>query len=86
MKELGHPTLVVDTWYGIFAPAGTPPEIVARLNAEIDSLLQLPELREAFAKLGLAAVADRPSASASSSAQELERWNRVVANARITGE
>ena len=30
MKELGHPVLVVDTWYGLFAPAGTPGEIVSR--------------------------------------------------------
>ncbi len=86
MKELGHPKLVVDTWYGIFAPAGTPAEIVSRLNEEINALLQLPELRDAFAKQGLVAVADRPERLGELVAQELERWNRVVANARITGE
>ena len=86
MKELGHPTLVVDTWYGVLAPAGTPQEIVARLNAEFNALLQLAEVREALAKQGLAAVVDRPERLGGLLGQELERWSRVVAQARITGE
>ena len=86
MKELGHPSLVVDTWYGVFAPAGTAPEIVARLNSEIDALLRLPGLRDAFAKQGLAAVADRPERLGDLLGEELGRWHRVVANAHITGE
>ncbi|HEX7605469.1 MAG TPA: tripartite tricarboxylate transporter substrate binding protein [Usitatibacter sp.] len=86
MRELGHPSLVVDTWYGIYAPAGTAPEIVARLNSEINALLQLPDLRDAFAKQGLAAVVDRPERLGELLGLELERWHRVVANAHITGE
>jgi tripartite-type tricarboxylate transporter receptor subunit TctC len=86
MRELGHPSLVVDTWYGIYAPAGTAPEIVARLNSEINALLQLPDLRDAFAKQGLVAVADRPERLGELLGLELERWHRVVANAHITGE
>lgn len=86
MKELGHPNLVVDTWYGIFAPAGTPPEIVARLNAEIDALLRTAEIRDAFPKQGLAAVADRPERLGELVAEEIARWNRVVKAARIGGE
>lgn len=86
MKELGHPSLVVDTWYGIYAPAGTPREVVARLNAEFNALLQQADVREAFAKQGLAAVADRPERLSDLVGHELERWSRVVANARITGE
>jgi tripartite-type tricarboxylate transporter receptor subunit TctC len=65
MRELGHPKLVIDTWYGLFAPAGTPPEIVARLNADVNAILQLPEIREALAKQGLARWWTSPSASAS---------------------
>ena len=83
MKELGHPKLVVDTWYGIYAPAGTPRDVVTRLNAEFNALLQLPETREAFAKQGLAPVADRPERLADLVEQELARWNRVVASAGI---
>jgi tripartite-type tricarboxylate transporter receptor subunit TctC len=86
MKELGHPKLVVDTWYGIYAPAGTPAEVIARLNAECNAILQMPDIRDALAKQGLAAVADRPERLAELLGVELERWNRVVANAHITGE
>ena len=86
MKELGHPALVVDTWYGLFAPAGTPPEALARLNTEVNALLQLPDIREALAKQGLTAVVDKPERLGSLVAQELARWNRVVASANIKGE
>jgi tripartite-type tricarboxylate transporter receptor subunit TctC len=86
MKELGHPGLVVDTWYGIFAPAGTPPEVVARINSECNAILQLPDIRDALAKQGLAAVADRPERLGELVGQELQRWSRVVANAHISGE
>jgi tripartite-type tricarboxylate transporter receptor subunit TctC len=86
MRELGHPQLVVDTWYGLFAPAGTPPEIIARLNSEVNALLQLPEVREALARQGMTAVADSPERLGTLVAQELGRWNRVVAAAKIQGD
>jgi tripartite-type tricarboxylate transporter receptor subunit TctC len=86
MKELGYPKLVVDTWYGVYAPAGTPPEIVTRLNSEFNAALQAPEIRDALAKQGLAAVVDRPERLSELVGLELERWSHVVANARITGE
>lgn len=83
MKELGHSGLVVDTWYGIFAPAGTPRDAVARLNKEVNALLQQPELRDALAKQGLTPVADRPERLGELVAQEIARWNRVVASAGL---
>ena len=86
MKELGHPNLVVETWYGVFAPAGTPPDAVSRLNAAINEALQAPEVREAMAKQGQAVVIDKPERLGTLLAQELERWNRVVASAKITGD
>jgi tripartite-type tricarboxylate transporter receptor subunit TctC len=86
MRELGHRDLVVDTWYGLFAPAGTPPEVVARLNSEVNALLKLPEIREALAKQGLTAVADKPERLERLVVSELRRWHRVVAKAKIEGE
>ena len=50
LKEQGLPDIEVDTWYGLFAPAGTPAEIVAKLNAEMNALLRQPEVRELLAK------------------------------------
>ena len=86
MRELGHRDLVVDTWYGLFAPAGTPPEVVTRLNTEVNALLQLPEIRELLAKQGLTAVTDKPERLERLVVGELRRWHRVVANAKIHGE
>jgi tripartite-type tricarboxylate transporter receptor subunit TctC len=86
MRELGHRDLVVDTWYGLFAPAHTPPEIVARLNAAVNALLKLPEIRDTLAKQGLTAVADNPERLEKLVVSELRRWNRVVARAKIQGE
>jgi tripartite-type tricarboxylate transporter receptor subunit TctC len=86
MKELGHPVLVVDTWYGLFAPAGTPAEIVSRLNSEVNALLQTPEIREALARQGLTAVIDKPARLGTLLSQELSRWSRVVSSANIKGE
>jgi tripartite-type tricarboxylate transporter receptor subunit TctC len=86
MKELGHPKLVVDTWYGIYAPAGTPADIITRLNAEVNALLQAHDIRDAFAKQGLVAVVDRPERLAELVDAELARWNRVVSAAAIRAE
>jgi len=83
MKELGHPALVVDTWYGIYAPAATAPEIVAKLNAEVNALLREADIREAFAKQGMTPVVDRPQRLGELVEQELARWNRVVASSGI---
>ena len=83
MKELGHPALVVDTWYGIYAPAGTAPGIVAKLNSEINALLREADIREAFAKQGMTPVVDRPQRLGELVEQELARWSRVVASSGI---
>ena len=86
MKELGHPGIVVDTWYGVFAPAGTPLAVVARLNSEINLALQMPSVREALAKQGLAPVVDLPDRLQNLVAQELRRWKRVVSTAHIEAD
>jgi tripartite-type tricarboxylate transporter receptor subunit TctC len=86
MKELGHPKLIVDTWYGIFAPAGTPHVVVDRLNTEIDAILREPEVAAALAKLGLTPVTDTPERLGSLVDDELARWRRVVEQAHIEGE
>ena len=83
MKELGHPSLVVDTWYGIYAPAGTPRDIVTRLNHEINLLLQTPEIRDAMARQGMTPVVDKPERLGELVEKEIARWNRVVSTAGL---
>ena len=83
MKEQGLPNMVVETWYGVFAPAGTPPQVVAKLNADLNALLQQPEVREHLARQALNAVGGTPERFGDMVRQELARWARVVAAAKI---
>lgn len=85
-KEAGLPNMTVDTWYGAMAPAGTPAEIVARLNAEINAVLQVPEVREVMAQQGMTPVVDRPERLSTLLQAELTRWAKVVSAAGIKGE
>ena len=86
MKELGHPALVVDTWYGILAPHGTPPQAIATLNAAVDELLAQPAIREALAKQGMEAVVDKPERLGTLVDAEIARWKRVAASSKIEAE
>ena len=86
MKELGHPALVVDTWYGILAPPGTPADAVEVLNAAINEQLRQPAIRAALAKQGMEPVTDRPQRLGKLVDGELARWKRVAAAAKIQGD
>jgi len=83
LKEEGLPDLEVATWYGVFAPAGTPTGIVMKLNAEIDSLLNDPEIRDSFARQGMLPAGGRPERMATLLRDELTRWSRVVEAAHL---
>jgi tripartite-type tricarboxylate transporter receptor subunit TctC len=78
MRDLGFPNFTVETWYGIFAPAGTPAPIVAKLSAEIDSILQEPDLRAQLARQGMAPIGGKPERLANYVKEDLARWKRVV--------
>lgn len=84
--EAGFPNLQVDVWYGLLAPAGTPAEITARLNAEVNAMLALPEVRELLGKQGLNPVGGTPARLADTIRMELQRWPRVVASAGIRAD
>lgn len=84
VREQGYPGLVVDTWYGMLAPAKTPDAIVAKWNAEINELLSSPEMVEHLAAQGLIAYSGAPDALGKLIASELARWTKVVAAAGIS--
>ena len=86
LKELGFPDLEVETWYGLFAPAGTPAETVATVNAEVNALLGQPDLRELLAKQGMIAAGGPPGRLGDLVKRELARWSRVVAAAGIKAD
>ena len=86
LKELGLASLVVDTWYGVMAPAGTPPEVVAKINTELNSLLRLPDVREALAKQGVVPGGGAPDRLQQLVTQDIARWTKLVATAQIKSE
>jgi len=86
LKELGHPKLVIDTWYGIFAPAETPNMVVDRVNTEVNATLRDPRTRAALERLGMTPVTDRPERLGRLLDDELTRWKHVVADAHIEGD
>jgi tripartite-type tricarboxylate transporter receptor subunit TctC len=83
MKEQGLPGLVVETWYGLFAPAGTPAAVVAQLNADLNALLQQPEVRDSLLRQDLNAVGGSPESFGDMVRRDLARWARVVTAASI---
>jgi tripartite-type tricarboxylate transporter receptor subunit TctC len=86
MKEAGLPGLEIYTWYGAFAPAGTPAAAVARANADIDALLQLPDVRKLLASQGMVPSGGPPARLGNLVKTELPRWDRVVKAAKIKAD
>jgi len=77
--ETGLQDFDIMVWLGFVAPAGTPAEIVAKLNREIVRVLALPEVKERLAAIGLDAADPRsPEAFAAYIRSETERWTRVI--------
>lgn len=75
----------VDGWYGLFAPAGTPPQIVRRLNAEINRILATPATREHFAKLNMPAPPLKDAdAFAATVRNDIATWQALARAARLT--
>jgi tripartite-type tricarboxylate transporter receptor subunit TctC len=67
----------VTTWYGFFAPRGTPPQIIARLNAVLNEAIKDPAVREKLIRAGVAVQGSTPEAFGNFMADELARWNKV---------
>jgi tripartite-type tricarboxylate transporter receptor subunit TctC len=86
MKEQGLVNLVVETWYGMFAPAGTPAAIVNKLNGDVNALLQQADVREALARQDLNPAGGTAEAFGEMVKRELARWTRVVAAAKIKAD
>ena len=86
VKELGLAQVEVETWYGAFAPGATPAPGVARINGEINSLLELPDARDAMARQGMTPRGGTPERLGSLVRAELARWDRVVKAANIKAD
>jgi len=83
LKEQGLAQLEFETWSGALAPAATPASVIAKLNSDINTLLQQPEIREQLARQGMNPAGGPPDRFAGLLKSELARWSRVVAAAKI---
>jgi tripartite-type tricarboxylate transporter receptor subunit TctC len=81
--ESGYPGLVMTGWTGLFAPAGTPADIVARLSREVVRTLALPEIRERMASQGSEAASSTPEAFAAFVKVEAAKWQKVIRTAGL---
>lgn len=76
----------VDMWYGIFAPPGTPPDQVARLNRELGEILTLPDVRAAFQTQGMDPATSSPEEFRRLVEQDADRWARLIKAQNIRPE
>lgn len=72
------PNFSADVWFGLFAPAGTPREIVNKLNAEVQRIMQLPEVRDRALAAGAEPAAGTPEEFAAYIRTEIPKWAEVV--------
>ena len=86
VSELGLPGFDAVTWYGLLAPARTPREVIARLNAETVRAINLPEVRENFAGQGIDTVGGTPEAFARYLVTERAKWEKVIRQLGIKAE
>ena len=86
IAEAGVPQFAVNNWYGVFVPAGTPKEIVARLNTEIVKVLNLPDAKQRLLESGIEATPSTPEQFATYILAETRKWAKVVKDANIKVE
>jgi tripartite-type tricarboxylate transporter receptor subunit TctC len=86
VAEAGGPAIEGSTWVMFLAPAGTPREIVARLSSETAKVLAAPEIRARFEQLGVEPVGGTPAEAARFLDEEIAKWSRVIASAKVKPE
>jgi tripartite-type tricarboxylate transporter receptor subunit TctC len=83
VAEAGLPGFEAATWFALVAPAGTPADVLARLNAEVKRALALPDVKRRFADLGMTAEDSTPSTLDAYIKSEIAKWTKVIKDANI---
>jgi tripartite-type tricarboxylate transporter receptor subunit TctC len=86
VAESGVPGFEAQTWFGLLAPAGTPPEIVKRLNTDVLRALTKPDVKEKLASLGLTIVGSTPEKFSGYIKSEFTKWAKVIKDAGVKTE
>jgi tripartite-type tricarboxylate transporter receptor subunit TctC len=84
--EQGFADTVADQWAGVLAPARTPPEVIARLNAAIVAVMNEPEMRASLAQSGVTSSPSSPAEFGQYLKDEFIRWGRIIREKNIKGE
>ena len=82
-KEAGFPELLLDSWYGVMAPAGVRADIIERLNNELKKVMHMPDTVKQLARVGIDAVTSSPAEFQTFIKMDSERWAKVIREANI---
>jgi tripartite-type tricarboxylate transporter receptor subunit TctC len=85
-ETLGMNDFEASSWYALYAPAGTPPEIVKRLSSEVNLALRIPGVAKRLTDLGAVPVGGSPETLAAFQLREQDKWGKVIHAARIKAE
>lgn len=83
LAESGYPHIVYESWYGLLAPAGTPPAIVAKINGAIRDAMALPEVQAQLTAQGLQAAGNSPAEFDRFIRAETEKWGKAIRAAGV---
>jgi tripartite-type tricarboxylate transporter receptor subunit TctC len=83
LAEAGMPEFNTNTWFGMFAPAGTPKEIVAKVHGDVMAALQAADLRERFASVGAEPVGGTSEQFTARILSDTNRWAQVIKTAKV---
>jgi tripartite-type tricarboxylate transporter receptor subunit TctC len=86
VAEAGVPGYELSVWFGVLAPAGTPRDIIVRLNTEIVKILNAPDVKDRFAKQGVEVRTSTPEQFSEFLRAEVSRWAKVVQDANIKAD
>jgi tripartite-type tricarboxylate transporter receptor subunit TctC len=86
IAEAGVPGYAAENWWGIVAPAGTPPEVVAKLHKELTEVQDNPDIRKHFANEGATVVKMSSAEFGQFMVSEMSKWERVVKEGKIKAE
>ncbi len=84
VAESGYPGFEALSWQGMFAPAGTPPDIVAKLNSEVVRALAADDVRDSFAKQGMLVGGSTPAEFHAFVEAEIAKWAKIIKTANVT--
>jgi tripartite-type tricarboxylate transporter receptor subunit TctC len=83
VKESGYPDYVVTSWNALSGPAGIAPDIVSKLNSEIEAVQRLPEVKRSMAALGMEPMPGPPEQMKQRMTRDIEKWRAVIDKAGI---